>query len=168
MRPSPEQRDLVVGTAYEGQRGPRHYGHYVSGAPTSPCIPRSSPAPSPLSDAMHAGHAAYNALWCGAHPCQRSTFCQMTQVAYWRPLDGRATRLYSAVGLLTAQRLNAVLKVPIGIIQVRLHGRWAGYQRCVRQQFTETTAAAGTAALAGHPGADDSPPLLPMAKRRHG
>jgi hypothetical protein len=40
------------------------------------------------------------------------------QMAYWRQLDGKATRLYSAAGLLTAQRLNAALKVPIGIIQV--------------------------------------------------
>ena len=36
MRPSAEQRDLVVGTAYEGQRGPRHYGNYVSGAASHP------------------------------------------------------------------------------------------------------------------------------------
>jgi hypothetical protein len=42
------------------------------------------------------------------------------QTAYWRQLDGKATRLYSAVGLLTAQRLQAVLRVPIGIIQVRM------------------------------------------------
>lgn len=42
------------------------------------------------------------------------------QTAYWRQLDGKATRLYSAVGLLAAQRLQAVLRVPIGIIQVRL------------------------------------------------
>lgn len=68
LRPSAEQVDLVVGTAYEGQRGPRHYGDYT---------------------------------------------------AYWHALDGAAIELYSAAGLLTARQLNAVLKVPIGVIQVR-------------------------------------------------
>lgn len=43
MRPSPEQRDLVVGTAYEGQRGPRHYGNYVSADKPTPYEILSSP-----------------------------------------------------------------------------------------------------------------------------
>lgn len=58
MRPSAEQRDLVVGTAYEGQRGPRHYGNYVSGA-ASHCAPACHEQQRPL-----ASGAAHDVLSC--------------------------------------------------------------------------------------------------------